>query len=231
MAVEHAIAALRDHWDDVAGRLGRARSGELRALVVRLGGAGHAAAVARIVELLTEELPPAHPVRRALSRGYLYTTAQPDWPALREGLLAVAGEWPAAAPDPAEAGPDEAGPDAAAGPASILAEVTARLLSAPAFTEGELRRRGADPADPGLLRLDRPDGGCQWPSFQFAPDGAPLPVVRTVNLMLDAEADPVGVADWWLGVNAWLDARPSELIGIVADEEIVRAARAVDEEV
>jgi hypothetical protein len=49
--------------------------------------------------------------------------------------------------------------------------------------------------------------------------------------MLGAETDPLGVADWWLGVNPWLDGRPSDLIGDVPDEILLRAARAVTEEV
>jgi hypothetical protein len=41
----------------------------------------------------------------------------------------------------------------------------------------------------------------------------------------------MGVADWWLGVNPWLDGRPSDLVGDVPDELLLRAARAVTEEV
>jgi hypothetical protein len=109
--------------------------------------------------------------------------------------------------------------------------VTERLLSAPALTEEEIRRRGADPADPGLVRLERPDGGGQWPSFQFAPDGGPLPVVREVNRELDAVAYPLGAADWWLSRNGWLGERPSQLIGRIPDDHLIRAARAIRSEV
>ena len=92
-------------------------------------------------------------------------------------------------------------------------------------------RRGADPADPGLIRLDRPGGGGQWPEFQFAAEGGLLPVVRAVNQLLHAASDPVGAADWWLSRNAWLDGQPSLLIGEVPDDYLVRAARAVGAEV
>jgi hypothetical protein len=229
VTVEDAMTSLTEHWDDVA------RGQELRDLIAEIGGEDHTGAVIRITQLLVAELPPEHPVRRALAKGYLYTRAQPDWPALRQGLLASAGTVLAGTPP---TGPDN-GPDASPGPVAdgdetpegILAEVTGRLLRAPALTEEEVRLRGADPADPGLLRLDRPDGAQQWPSFQFAPDGGPLRVVRTVNTMLGAETDPLGVADWWLGANPWLDGRPSDLIGDVPDELLLRAARAVTEEV
>jgi hypothetical protein len=235
MTAEDAMGALARYWDDVISRLDDASGRELRNLIAEVGGTGHARAVIAVTQLLVRELPPSHPVRRALSRGYLYTSGPADWPALRQDVLAAAG---LALGEPLAAEP-ASGHDASAGRAGdrdesandILAEVTERLLRAPALTEDEVRLRGADPADPGLIRLDRPDGGQQWPSFQFGRGGVPFPVVRTVNNMLGAETDPLGVADWWLGVNAWLDGRPSDLIGGVPDELLVRAARAVTEEV
>jgi len=216
MAVEEAILALRDHWDDVVSRLGPANSRALRDLVEELGGPGHRRAVTAIADLLVEELRSDHPVRRALAQGYLFTPAAADWPALKVSLHALA--WPLPDADPGTTG-------------SVLADVVARLLRAPALTDDEVRRRGADPADPGLIRLDRPGGGGQWPEFQFAADGGPLPVVRAVNQLLHAASDPVGAADWWLSRNAWLDGQPSLLIGGVPDDYLVRAARAVGAEV
>lgn len=216
MAVEEAILALRDHWDDVVSRLGPARSQALRGLLEELGGPDHRRAVTAIADLLVEELPPDHPVRRALAQGYLFAPAVADWSALKVSLHALA--WPLLDADPGTGG-------------SILPDVVARLLRAPAFTEDEVRRRGADPADPGLIRLDRPGGGGQWPEFQFIADGGPLPVVRAVNQLLQAASDPVGAADWWLSRNAWLDGQPSFLIGVVPDDHLVRAARAVGAEV
>ncbi|HMD94660.1 MAG TPA: hypothetical protein VKG80_18680 [Trebonia sp.] len=235
MTVEDAMAALAGHWDDVISQLDAARGQELRELVAEVGGAGHTDAVTRIAALLARELPPGHPVRRALSRGRLYASTPADWPALREDLLVAAGVAAAETPAPGrDDGHDDSPGEPADGgetPEDILAEVTDRLLRAPALTEDEVRLRGADPADPGIIRLDRPDGGQQWPSFQFGQDSGPLPLVRAVNTMLGAETDPLGVADWWLGVNAWLDGRPSDLIGDVPDELLLRAARAVAEEV
>ena len=227
------MAALAEHWDDVISRLDAARGQELRSLIAELGGDGHTGAVIQVAQLLVRELPPDHPVRRALSKGYLYASAQPNWPALRRDLLAAGEAARAVAAGPGDGprdAPGESGGDDET-PEDILAEVTGRLLSAPALTEEEVRRRGADPADPGLIRLDRPDGGQQWPRFQFAADGGPPPVVRIVNTMLGADTDPLGVADWWLGANAWLDGRPGDLIGEVPDELLLRAARAVAEEV
>ena len=236
MTAEDAMASLTEHWDDVTARLDAARGQELRNLIGEVGGAGHTGAVIRMTQLLVKELPPDHPVRRALVRSDRYANAQADWSALRQDLVAAAGITVAETPDAGPRGGDQDGSvgqvtDGDETPEDILAEVTGRLLRAPALTEDEVRRRGADPADPGLIRLDRPGGGRQWPSFQFARAGGPLPVVRTVNTMLGAETDPLGVADWWLGVNPWLDGRPSDLIGAVPDELLLRAARAVTEEV
>jgi len=216
MAVEDAIRALRDHWDDVVSRLDEQRRQELRGLVADLGGPGHQRAVARLADLLVEELPPDHPVRRALAQGYLLAPpATPDWTELRASLEALAWR-----------------PEEGAGVGEpVLAAVLDRLLRVPALTEDEVRRRGADPADPDLIRLDRRDGGRQWPEFQFAPGAGPLAVVRVVNGLLDAAGDPVGAADWWLSRNAWLDGQPSLLIGVAPDDHLVRAARALSAEV
>jgi hypothetical protein len=239
MTVEDAMASLTEHLDDVLSRLDAARGQELLNLMPEIGGKDHTSAVIQITQLLVGGLPPDHPVRRALAKGYLYTRPQPDWPAVRQDLLAAAEAVLAgttvAGPDngqddsPGQVDDGDENPDET--PEGILADVTGRLLRAPALTEEEVRLRGADPADPGLLRLDRPDGGQQWPSFQFGRDGGPLRVVRTVNTMLGAETDPLGVADWWLGANPWLHGRPSDLIGDVSDELLLRAARAVTEEV
>ena len=49
--------------------------------------------------------------------------------------------------------------------------------------------------------------------------------------MLHAARDPIGVADWWLSRNSWLDGRPSELLGRVPDGDLLGAARAIHSEV
>ena len=87
------------------------------------------------------------------------------------------------------------------------------------------------PLIPGVIRLPRPDGGQQWPAFQFAPGNGPLPVVRAINTLLDSAADPIGVTDWWLSRNGWLDGPPSELLGHVPDDVLLDAARVVGSEV
>jgi len=221
MALEDALVALGEHWDDVASRLAAAQLAEIRALISQLGGPGQAGAATRIADILVAGLPARHPVLRALAGGYLFgTAAEFDWAVVSADLRDLAG----VSLTPGEAG--EAGDDAPSA-AAIARAVTARLLAAPALTEPEVRARGADPADPGLIRLGRPAGGWQWPAFQFAAGNGPLPVVRTINALLDAAADPLGVAGWWLSGNGWLGGPPSQLIGRVADELLLSAARAV----
>jgi hypothetical protein len=230
MAIEHAMVALQEHWDDVIEMLGPERSRRLRDLIEGLGGADQARVVARMAGLLVEGLPSGHPVRRALTEGTLLVPGTMDLTALSTPLQALAAVWPDAGP---AAGPDAglaAGPDADLTPDALLRSVAERLLRAPALGEDQVTGRGGDPADPDLIRLDRPDGAAQWPAFQFAPGGGPWPVVREINQILDAARYPLGAADWWLSRNGWLDEVPSELIG-VADDRLVRAARAIRSEV
>ena len=229
MAIEDALRALRDNWADVTARLGPDRQRQLRDLTGRLGGPDHLRAVNAIGDLLIEGLPPDHPVRRALSRGYLFQASPIDWAQFRADLVPLDLAAAAGTPEAAVAHDAAGGTEPDGG--TVLAQVIARLLRAPALTETEVLGRGADPGDPALIRLIRPDGGAQWPRFQFAPGAGPLPVVRAVNDALDAAHDPVGAADWWLSRNAWLDGQPSTLIGVVPDDRLVSAARAMSTEV
>ena len=52
-------------------------------------------------------------------------------------------------------------------------------------------------------------------------------MVLAVNRLLDADEDPWGVADWWLGGNARLGAVPAQLLGRGHDDLLAAAARAV----
>lgn len=216
MAIEDAIAALPEYWDDFVTRLGAAEGQELPELIEGIGGPDHTRVVSRLTDLLVERLPAEHPVRRALIVGDLYATATVDWPAITGVLRAKAEELLVTELRPGTL---------------ILRSVTERLLSAPALTEEEVRRRGADPADPGLIRLGRADGGRQWPEFQFQPGHGPWSVVLEINHLLDAATYPRGAADWWLSHNGWLGDQPSQLLGRIPDDHLVRAARAIGAEV
>ncbi|OYP14368.1 MULTISPECIES: hypothetical protein [Streptomyces] len=90
---------------------------------------------------------------------------------------------------------------------------------------GGTGRPGDPRPDAGLIRLRDPDRGIRYPRFQFRPGTAePLPVVRRINVLLRADRDPWGAADWWLGGNRWLGGVPAELLGVLPDEALERAA-------
>jgi hypothetical protein len=240
MAVEDALAALREHWNDVIAQLTPEAADELRRLVPEIGGPGRQAAVDRVIDILNAGLPVRHPVRRALVRGHLFAPPVTDWAAISAALTEQAGPPPGdpVANDPVASDPvvndavaNDPGADDAPSVAEIQRIVTERLLAAPALSEQQVREHGTDPADPGLLRLTRADGGHQWPAFQFLPDKGTHPLVRVINKVLNAAGDPVGVADWWLSPNSWLDGRPSELLGQLPDEALLGAAQAIRSEV
>jgi hypothetical protein len=229
MAIEDAIAALRDQLPDVIAQLGEERGTTLIQLIGRLGGTDRSQALVEIADLLVEGLPREHPVRRALIGGTLLAPGTLDWPGIiRDFQDLVAGVSFPAAPDLSSAAPQPRSPVPGE---EILAAVTGRLLRAPALGEPDVRGLGVDPDDPGLVRLTRPDGQHQWPAFQFGADGSVPAVVRSVNRLLGAQHDPVGTGDWWLSRNGWLQDVPARLIGIVPDDLLLRAAQAVSSEV
>jgi hypothetical protein len=218
MAFEDALQALTEHWADVNARLDAGSRARLVELLGELGRLDRSRAIEEIADLLVETLPRDHPVRRALVGGTMSAPATLDWDAMVADLQDLAS-----VPDTLALSPGTA----------VLREVTDRLLSQPAFTEAEVRELGADPADPGLIRLRRADGSYQWPGFQFTPQ-APVPVpevVLRVNRLLDGYGDPLGVADWWLSRNDWLGEAPYRQIGQIPDDLLVQAALAVTAEV
>src|SRR6202012_2734961 len=133
-----------------------------------------------LMEFLATVLPPAHPVRRAFaaeSSKFEVGRAAGDREIqlLRRRL--------------------EDAQSAELDPVRLSAENF--LLAAMAIDPDQVRRGGADPGSQGLIRLAAPDGTVSLPAFQFGGDGQPLPVVAAINRLLDADADPWGVAGWW----------------------------------
>jgi hypothetical protein len=229
MTLPNAIRVLAESWADVTARL----TGEQRAVLAGLLGevlASHGVArrdaALDIMELVIPLLPPEHRVRRAFAEeGKKFDGGPADWDpaltavtALRPQMAEIAGAIKLVAR-----------PDAAPRPDGIRQAAERWLLAAPALDPAEVRRRGGDPDDPGLIRLG-PAGDARLPSFQFGADGRPYPVVTAINRLLAAEDDPWGVADWWLGPNAWIGAVPADVIGDIDDQLLIEAARAVVEE-
>ncbi|MBY8839966.1 hypothetical protein [Streptomyces sp. SP2-10] len=221
MTSEELLGLLRTHWttvvtgldDDDLVRL----SGALRELRDETA-ARDAPAVARAMRRLKRTLsalPADHPVSQALG-GHRYDTATRELPGLTtiDAVIDVLGT-----PPPA--------------PADLLRTARRRLLAVPALSESEhavLTEAGQEPsggpdAPAGLIRLRDPDRGLCYPRFQFRPGTAePLPVVRRINVLLRADRDPWGAADWWLGGNRWLGGVPAELLGVLPDDALERAA-------
>ncbi|MEW2287771.1 hypothetical protein [Streptomyces sp. NPDC047841] len=219
MTSEELLRLLESHWTTVITGLDddglEEVSGALREMREETA-AGHPAAVARVVRRLRRTLsalPSDHPVARALG-GHRYATGTRELPSLTtiDAVIDVLGT-----PPPA--------------PAELLRSARRRLLDAPALSEAEHTALTAAPAGgpddgpTGLIRLRDPDRGIRYPRFQFRPGTAePLPVVRRINVLLRADRDPWGAADWWLGGNRWLGGVPAELLGVLPDDALERAA-------
>lgn len=228
MAFRDVVAALVANWSDTLLRL-RPDDLPLIADAVRALAAAPQdeqaanAAETELTALLVVRLPSGHPVRKAIAAGRRFG-AGPAAPAtgLAEmaELAALLRSLPglqASSVSPASSASRE--PD----PADWSVED--RLLAAPALTAQQVRERGADPDLADLIRLPA-DGAVRLPAFQFGPDGLPIPVVAAINRLLRAAEDPWGVADWWLGGNAWLSGVPAHLLGQIDDELLTRAALA-----
>ncbi|MEU7558712.1 hypothetical protein [Streptomyces eurythermus] len=250
MTSEDLLRLLKHHWTTVTTALEaddhRELSDALRELREETA-AGNPAAVARAVRRLKRALsalPPGHPVAEALG-GHRYAAGPRELPRLAT-IDAVIGVLGAPPPDPAEllraarrrllAAPalTEAEHTALAGAGRTSPTENDDRASAEAGRHERTARDEAGSAPPpggpddpaaGLIRLRDPDDGFRYPRFQFKPGTAePLPVVRRINVLLRADRDPWGAADWWLGGNRWLGGVPAELLGVVPDDALERAA-------
>lgn len=221
MTSEDLLRLLESHWTTVSTGLDAADLRQLAGILREMRdetAAGNTTAVARAVRRLKRTLsalPPGHPVAEALG-GHRYATATRELPALTtiDAVIGVLGTPP---PDPAD----------------LLRTARRRLLAAPALSESEhaaLTGSGQAPPDgpdapAALIRLRDPDHGVRYPRFQFRPGTAePLPVVRRINVLLRADRDPWGAAGWWLGGNRWLGGVPADLLGVLPDDALERAA-------
>jgi hypothetical protein len=79
-----------------------------------------------------------------------------------------------------------------------------------------------------LLGLPRDEGRRYlYPAFQLDPQRQEIrPEVWKVNELLDAAADPWGVASWWISLHGRLGSRPMDLVGTAEASTVVRAAEA-----
>ncbi|MER8119530.1 hypothetical protein [Streptomyces sp. NPDC094031] len=214
MTSEELLRLLESHWTTVITGLDGddldllARTlREMREAAAAQNPPGVARAVRGLRRTLSA-LPPDHPVSEALG-GRRYAAGPRELPRLTtiDAVIDVLGTPP---PDPAE----------------LLRAARLRLLAAPALTaDDHPELRGGPDTTAGLIRLRDPDRGIRCPGFQFrAGTVEPLPVVRRINELLRADRDPWGAADWWLGGNRWLGGVPADLLGVLPDEQLERAA-------
>ncbi|MFD4905352.1 hypothetical protein [Kitasatospora purpeofusca] len=207
MALADVLDVLREHWDEVQEYL----DGTAKAAVVALldtPSADPERTARRIVRLVLAALPDEHPVRAPLGDSVRYSRAVQAGTIDGAAVLRALDLFRGPSPTPPEDADDW-------------------LLAADSVSAADYRSGGHDPADPDLIRLIDRQGAVRLPSFQFdGASGRPLAVVVAVNRLLDADDDPWGVADWWLGANAWLDAVPARLLGTPAEHGLLAAARA-----
>jgi hypothetical protein len=214
------VMALAAHWKDVLSHLHADDLPLLADLVGRITSAdtdeeSARAAFADLLPLLEARLPPGHPVRRAISGTRFIgvsSVSLADQFAELSQMLDLALE------------PDALQADQGIGASEP--DPQDWLLAEPSLTEEQVRDIGSEPDERGLIRLPHASSTRVLPAFQFGSDGRPFAVVVTINLILDAASDPWGVADWWLGENAWLHGVPADLIGEVEDSDLILAARA-----
>ncbi|WP_380283669.1 hypothetical protein [Kitasatospora purpeofusca] len=217
MPPEDVLAALRAHWDEIREFLDAPSLAGLQALAEDTTGDPERVA-RRIVRLVLAALPDGHPLRELFDDSVRYARGDNG---VRVGSKDI-GSFTLQAGiahlvRPASAAPGASPPD----------DADDWLLAADSVTAAAYRAGGHDPADPDLIRLTDRQGTVRLPSFQFdGASGRPLPVVVAVNRLLDAADDPWGVADWWLGANAWLDAVPARLLGTAGERTLLAAARA-----
>jgi len=215
------IRVLAEHWDEIRPSL---RSSDVAFIEQALGSLPEEPApdvesvAADIGTILISRLPPGHRVLPLISGQMRLATADaPDVadPAAWSQMLGLIRDIPGLRAAPEDADPETAPEDA-----------ESWLLAAPALTEEQVREQGGDPSRGDLIRLPARTGQIVLPRFQFGPVGDPIPVVTAINRLLAVADDPWGVADWWLGRNAWLDAIPADLLGRVDDDLLVQAAQA-----
>jgi hypothetical protein len=235
--LDRFLNALTYHWRSVEAHFTSEAAIRFRVLLAQLmtgAVAEQVAATDELAEMMTELLPDGHPVRSSLSAETVTRSIVVDRPA---GDVAI-GDRPADHELIAELqrllephmwrlfGPREQGQ--VLRPEQIADEAEARLLSAPALSADEVRGRGGDPGHQYLIRLDSMEGD-RFPAFQFDAAGQPILLVLHINELLEADDDPWGVADWWLGRHSWFSQTPAESIGEVSDEVLLASARTLVE--
>jgi hypothetical protein len=229
------LRAVANYWDDIQRYADPGQRERLAALLAGTAEPDADEARAALADDLLDILPPDHPVSQLLRAGILYTD---ELSARSEAELAddlrrlrtrIFAQSPAGTTAAAVAAAVSAADGAGLPGDDFDRRVQARLLALPSLPAGDPRSQAVAP-DPGLIRLPGPDGTARLPAFQFAPSGGPWPVVREINTLLNAAADPWGVACWWVDPHGRLDAAPASLLGQGEDALLRLVAESVGED-
>lgn len=223
MSVESVLRTIAEHWQEIAQVLDDDGRRRLEALAVAVSGGDRDELLDALADVCARSvplLPDDHPLARELRGQLRFATGGATLTLPAAVLTAFAG-----IPGRVSRSVDGSDPDDGSG--SDVEEARRRLLEVPALSAEEVRRAGQDPDSPDVIRLLDDVGQVRIPAFQFDADRTPISVVLSINHLLGSDEDPWGVADWWLGENAWLDAVPARLIGIVADGVLLGCAEAV----
>ena len=225
------LRAVADYWDDIRRYADPRQWQRLTDLIGGTAEPDADEARAALEDELLDILPPDHPVSQLLRSGTMLDSGLSERPEdvladdlrrLSRLVSAASPAVPAAAAAVSAAGTGPPGGD-------FDRRVQARLQALPSLSADDPRSRTVAP-DPGLIRLPRPDGTAQLPAFQFGPSGAPWPVVREINEMLNAAGDPWGVACWWVDPHGRLGAAPAALLGQGEDALLRLVAKTVGED-
>lgn len=218
--LEPIVRALAIHWDSVASRLDADAKEQLISALRQIASPTASRedvfdATEYLLELLPSVVPSDHPVRKAIiacSSDRASPAAAIEDDLLMEELRRILDELTTGRTTSDD----------------ILDDAVTRLLSAPALTQEQLVAAENDPDMRHLIKLPG-HSGARFPAFQFDDFGRPLQLVLSINELLDADTDPWGAADWWLGPHAWLGGSPADLLGRAPDEVILAAVRAMTE--
>ncbi|MGI5243273.1 hypothetical protein [Dactylosporangium sp. CA-139066] len=208
MSIYSAIRVLGERWPDVVRRLTADQRLRLRELLAD----AQAGPSLRLAMFLNDVLPEEHPVRAALLQ---------DDTTLGAGVL-MSPEQRSAWIDEILRGLDD---DRNERLEHVDVEARSRIRrTLTTVPRDRVLDLGIDPKAPYVIDLDG-----DYPEFQFA-SGAVAETVRRVNILLTADLDPWGAADWWISRNAWIGETPLELLRTGRDDDVVALAAAVGEE-
>lgn len=108
--------------------------------------------------------------------------------------------------------------------ADLLEEAVRRSVLRFGYTVIDIEQANESRAVEAPLIIVELNGQFAVPHFQLQSDSDTQRIVEEVNTVLEAWADPLGAASWWLSPNGWLGNVPAALLDTAREGEIVFAA-------